>query len=1780
MSEVFSIQLSNYTTQPDGKTGVWLDLPATAEQVQAAMGQIGVTQDNPWDYFISGFSSPEGRHLAIPHDMVLASGVNELNFLAARLEKLNDYEIGTLNAALQQKNTEMRTIWRIIDYADNLDYYVNLPDIHTVAALGDYYLNRSGMVDMPDTWKPAIDTAALGKHIAGLEQGAFTEYGYIVKSGDEWRRVYEGQIVPEEYRVLSFPPPQVERDEASRPPQEQTAPASQPVIPLVLNGKNNAERMKEITDKLEAGIQALFESEQYKNYLTAMSKFHNYSFNNTLLIAMQKPDASLVAGYNKWKDEFERHVKRGERAIKILAPAPYKVRRQVEKLDANGKTIPGPDGKPLTEEQEVTVPAFKVVSVFDVSQTEGREIPDIAVDELTGSVERYQDFFTALERTSPVPIAFEDIESGAHGYYHLEEKRIAIDEGMSELQNLKTAIHEIAHATLHAIDKDATPEELADRPDRRTREVQAEIVAYAVCQHYGLDTSDYSFGYVAGWSSGKELSELKASLETIRATANDLITKIDGHLAQLQQEREAQQVEAPSIWNGLDGLINDKPFMPGATPEQQANALIDFAERDGQRLGNEERRLIVDYANVIRDYHKVADLINELCEDGYELQHGGVDIAVKMRVEREIADAPPLLLDPDAEPLVTVIWSESADLRDGEQMPLSQADAIFKALDDAMRDKPGYDKTKFRIDFTMNGKADNYEGRQDFGDGDGSLIEHIQGYHEYYAQDESWKNHVLQHEGPEAWEADKAERDMILGEFVPYLKLHCNLTAMEREAQRPLQSGETLPPEQVAYFNAVLDYVRQCRPLLNQGQYQLPEPPRLADFDVELQEYKAHVMDEIQREAAAAGITVEEYAANGYEAPAVEPAPGQEAAQPTDTPPAPEKVDTPEPPAPVLTELEKKAVEIAKGYDNLSLQDRIDVIARTFGCTTGKIETSPCRGKWRGTSDISIRFDNGASLAIGNYRTPKAKTVKVQSECVNAVLVRYNPEIVQATKEAAIPALLRKEAKDNAIAAQKGLKPYTFLNVELHDGADGKSGYMGWYYVTLAVDGKICTHLETGLAHDIASGTVSDTPTRENYFTAGALKEDQVDYVMNNVGFSSTSDLYSLPLHDDVRERAEKTLAEREAQAVPPTVEPTPEGISAELYDLMCAYDPEFMKNYENRDDQIGGTIREMQAVGPTSFELVIVGIRDDEQAPAALRERAAALMDTIDRYKELNNTFSIYQVRSGPETRDFRFEPYYRLLATGRTVDPANYDLVYTAPLRDTDTLESIYQKFNIDHPADFKGHSLSVSDVVVLRHGDRQEAHYCDDVGFQEVPEFFAQQEQRLTPDALLTGEQIRTPRGSFQVTNMTREQMEAAGYGFHHQSEDGKYFIMGNGTNAYAVAAQQENPLRTAELSTEQNENMIDGVLNNTPSPGEVEAKEKAGEPVAEPPQAPVHYYTINEDAARRAKEANSFDDYRPGSATAEYRSMVDKAVEIAQRQKKRVDPEFHEKIDQLLDTYARLLAQNMNKGYEIAARVPSVMIAGPANFPVKKKQKQNAADDKNMREWQDIQGLLDKIRSTGMGGISADDPSAIEKLQAKLEKLEAKQEMMEAVNAYYRKHKTLEGCPHLSQKSIEAFQSGMAEGGGGSPFLPWQLSNNNATIRQVRSRIEQLTRQRENAFVGWEFDGGTVEINREANRLQIFFEGKPDEATRNILKENSFRWSPKAGAWQRQLNDNTFWVVDRISFLRPLSGEKPSELQAKARKAQQEKPSIRAQLKAAKDGQQQKPPTKEKSQDLEV
>ena len=1255
VNEVFSIFLDNRAeAQTGGPHGYWLSLPTSAEQVQETLKEIHITADNQQDLFIGDFSAPEGKPLELPEDLIKTASVDELNFLAAQLQKLDAVELAELNAVMQSP-AKMQTIGQLLDYAENTDCFV-LINAKDNRSLGEYYLNDSGLFVVPNPWKPAIDTDRLGSFIANEEQGTFTDYGYILRTSDEWQRVHEGQPVPEEYRVMAYPAPEILREESKVQPEAATpAKAPQPVTPILLNGQNSAERMKEITDRLETGIQELFESERYKAYLTTMSKFHSYSFNNTLLIAMQ--GGQLVAGYNKWRDDFHRNVKKGEKAIKILAPAPFKAKKEVQKLDAQGRPVMGKDGKPVTEVQEIQVPAFKIVSVFDVSQTEGEPLPSIGVEELTGSVERYGEFFKALEQTSPVPIGFEDIPGGSHGYYHLTEKRIAIQEGMSELQTLKTAIHEIAHSKLHAIDPEAPAIEQADRPDSRTREVQAESVAYAVCQHYGLDTSDYSFGYVAGWSSGKDLKELKASLETIRATAHELITTIDGHLAQLQKERQAQQeqpqaapleqaaeqpdpdsvfsklspeqqqemtdsvkamlqtlidadlkstgevsqgtkeaaqaqgftiagdgtleqakapqeaayrlesgeylyiqtsetgydytlygpdykeldggqldnpdlslaeagkeilaiherpagtiepltgdrlddfleateqanaIPQPQAWNGIDGLLNGKPFMPEASPADRAAALIELAEKNAPRLGSEERQLIVAYAEAVGDNDKVIGLINRLCEQGYELQKGQMDSFVKSEIESEIAVANAqrqIAQNPAAEPVVTILWSESPHLKDGQQMSLHEAEAVFKELDSARRherEQPGYtghwyDKTKFRIDFTMQGQPDSYEGRQDFGDGDGSLIQHIRGYHEYYAQDESWKNHVLHHEGPEAWEADKAQRDMLLHEFVPYMELHCNLATMEQEARRPLRSGETLTPEQTAYFNAVLDYVKECRPLLNQGQYHLPEPPQLADFDQSLQDYKKQIEAELEQEAAAAGLTVEEYVASDYEAPA----------QPN----------------------------------------------------------------------------------------------------------------------------------------------------------------------------------------------------------------------------------------------------------------------------------------------------------------------------------------------------FSIYQVPPGPEGRDFRYRSYEELQADGLSVDRKNYQLIYSAPLDKDITLDEIYRRFNMEHPADYKGHSLSMGDIVVFRQDGKQTAYYVDEgADYRQVPEFFAQPEKQLTPDECMTGEQIQTPRGRFYLTDRSREQMEAAGYGFHHQSEDGRYLIMANGTRAFAIPAQPESHIKTAEMSTEQNYNMIDGMMNNAPSMEELEARAKAGEQIS--------------------------------------------------------------------------------------------------------------------------------------------------------------------------------------------------------------------------------------------------------------------------------------------------------------------------------------------------------------
>ncbi len=285
------------------------------------------------------------------------------------------------------------------------------------------------------------------------------------------------------------------------------------------------ERIKALTDKLENGVKAVFESEDYARYLQAMSKFHHYSFGNCMLIFFQCPQASAVAGYTTWK-KMGRTVKKGEKGIQILAPCPFKALIEQNKLDDRGRIVFGPDGQPETESTLVNLTRFKIAYVFDVSQTEGKKLPTIGVDELTGGVEGFDDIFSAVEALSPVPIHYREPQVSKGCYNHLEQC-IYINEGMSQVQTMKTLIHETAHAKLHALPVSAGIIMGAPVKDRRTREVEAESIAYVVCQHFGIDTSDYSFAYVTGWSKNKETPELKSSLDCISKTAAEMIDAIE-----------------------------------------------------------------------------------------------------------------------------------------------------------------------------------------------------------------------------------------------------------------------------------------------------------------------------------------------------------------------------------------------------------------------------------------------------------------------------------------------------------------------------------------------------------------------------------------------------------------------------------------------------------------------------------------------------------------------------------------------------------------------------------------------------------------------------------------------------------------------------------------------------------------------------------------------------------------------------------------------------------------------------------------------------------------------------------------------------------------------------------------------------------------------------------------------------------------------------------------------------------------------------------------------------
>ena len=392
-------------------------------------------------------------------------------------------------------------------------------------------------------------------------------------------------------------------------------------VNIMADKPTNRERLQQITAGIEQGIKELFESEKYMRYLSVMSRFHRYSVNNTMLIYMQKPDATLVAGYNKWKNQFERHVKKGEHGITIIAPTPFKKKIEEQKLDPDTKApILDAEGKAVMEEREVEIPMFRPVKVFDVSQTDGKPLPELA-SSLSGNVQNYEAFMEALRRSAPVPLSVEPMAANMDGYFSPDQQRIAIREGMSEVQTVSAAVHEIAHSKLHNYAKAqeeaarAGDKEPPKKKDRNTEEVEAESISYAVCQYFGIQTGENSFGYIANWSQGKELPELRASLETINKAAGELIADIDRHYKVICKER------------GIDLAAQSEQTVPQQEAASEAEVPMQAPARHAYKLHSNFERTSPADSTYIQEY-TVADDLSLI--PGEVLYAGTYDECVKL----------------------------------------------------------------------------------------------------------------------------------------------------------------------------------------------------------------------------------------------------------------------------------------------------------------------------------------------------------------------------------------------------------------------------------------------------------------------------------------------------------------------------------------------------------------------------------------------------------------------------------------------------------------------------------------------------------------------------------------------------------------------------------------------------------------------------------------------------------------------------------------------------------------------------------------------------------------------------------------------------------------------------------------------------------------------------------------------------------------------------------------------------------------------------------------------
>lgn len=635
----------------------------------------------------------------------------------------------------------------------------------------------------------------------------------------------------------------------------------------------------ELYEIVKEGIANVFESENYKNFLTKMALFHDYSINNTFLILRQKPEATLVAGFSAWKNNFNRSVQKGEKGIAIIGYREKRVTVKETILDDQGKPKLDENGKAQTKDVQRKYPVFTPVYVFDVSQTEGEPLPKL-VNELTGDVQAYEALKNALIKAAPFPVTFEAISGEAKGYCDYINQKIAVKDGMSESQTIKTLIHEITHADLHAPELNYSIEE---KTDRATREIEAESTAFVVCSHYGIDTSDYSFPYLASWTKSKELDSLKSSLETISDQAEILITKIDRELSDLTLQKEEVNImadiptkfedkavyfeeKAKDLAIKYDALIDS---IPDANKSLHLAHPFTVNEKDkrieilAKRISNYDVSGMNTIANsMIQSFSTTTSVSNESMVLNIENQFSNIMLEYEaFRQEKLTYEVEKY----GGEPVVSVNWSESPELKPGETFPLHKADELFRRLDTNYPENQGYDKTSFCLKYMQDGTMHVYNGRQDFGDREGGVVDHIQRFWEYEASPKMTEYHISS--GNEHFVEQAKEA---VNNFVPYLKMHNNLGALEASVKDQLKN--TLPEADQPYYKALLDYVKDCRTALNTNQ-ELPLQPEKEQFqmknvDPDIELYKEQVKKEILSEAKISGITADQYVNNGSVPPA------------------------------------------------------------------------------------------------------------------------------------------------------------------------------------------------------------------------------------------------------------------------------------------------------------------------------------------------------------------------------------------------------------------------------------------------------------------------------------------------------------------------------------------------------------------------------------------------------------------------------------------------------------------------------------------------------------------------------------------------------------------------------------------------------------------------------------------------------------------------------------------------------------------------------------------------